>query len=149
VLTLLNICGGCWSARFNRGCLSSLPGGEAEADDRLPLDSELSEELRGLEQTLLLFVLLVAGWRPPEAILPPDVLPALVSTPESLPNGDSVLRIWWLYLLLRLLTMLFALTPAATAMVTAVEIVPAAIGHWVVVRLPFPFFRLIVTPPLA
>jgi hypothetical protein len=54
-----------------------------------------------------------------------------------------------LYLLLRLLTMLFALTPAATAMVTAVEIVPAAIGHWVVVRLPFPVFRLIVTPPLA
>ena len=146
---MLNICGGCWSARFKRGCLSSLPGGEAEADDRLPLDSELSEELRGLEQTLLLFVLLVAGCKPPEAILPPDVLPALVSTPESLPNGDSVLRIWWLYLLLRLLTMLFALTPAATAIVTAVEIVPAAIGHWVVVRLPFPVFRLIVTPTLA
>lgn len=63
------------------------------------------------------------------------------STPESV-EGESVLRIWWLYLMLRLLTMLFALT----AMVTAVEMVPAAIGQWVV-RLPFDMvFRLIVTP---
>ena len=94
MFTLLNICGGCCNARLRSGCLSSL-GGEAEdeppevedPEDEVDLFVSLSEELRGLEQTLL-FVLLV-GWR------------MLDSTPESV-DGESVLRIW---LYLRLLTL--------------------------------------------
>ena len=74
-MTLLNICGGCCNARLRSGCRSSL-GGEAEDVDLLV--PSLSDELRGLEQTLL-FVLLV-GWS------------TLDSTPESV-DGDSVLRI--------------------------------------------------------
>lgn len=90
---MLNICGGCCNARLRSGCLSSL-GGEAEEPPEVeePEDVDLlfvslSEELRGLEQTLL-FVLLV-GWS------------MLDSTPESV-DGESVLRIW---LYLRLLTL--------------------------------------------
>lgn len=92
---MLNICGGCCNARLRSGCLSSL-GGEAEEPPEVeePEDVDLlfvslSEELRGLEQTLL-FVLLGAG-----------CIHMLDSTPESV-DGESVLRIW---LYLRLLTL--------------------------------------------
>lgn len=148
VLTLLNICGGCCNARLRSGCRSSL-GGEAEALDLLFVSTLLllllaelelpSEELRGLEQRLLLFVLLV-GWST-----------KLDSTPESV-EGESVLRtieagcvncgvlvgILLLYLLRLLLTL---------AEVTETVETVAAIGQWVVNACPFDVFRLMVTPP--
>ena len=152
VLTLLNICGGCCNARLRSGCRSSL-GGEAEALDPLFEFSTLllllllllllellpSEELRGLEQRLLLLVLLV-GWST-----------KLDSTPESV-EGESVLRtieagcvncgvlvgILLLYLLRLLLTL---------AEVTETVETVAAIGQWVVNACPFDVFRLMVTPP--
>lgn len=152
VLTLLNICGGCCNARLRSGCRSSL-GGEAEALDLLfvstlllpllllaELELDPSDELRGLEQRLLLFVLLV-GWST-----------KLDSTPESV-EGESVLRtteatgcvncgvlvgILLLYLLRLLLTL---------AEVTETVETVAAIGQWVVNACPFDVFRLMVTPP--
>ena len=97
-----------------------------------------SEELRGLEQRLLLLVLLV-GWST-----------KLDSTPESV-EGESVLRtieagcvncgvlvgILLLYLLRLLLTL---------AEVTETVETVAAIGQWVVNACPFEVFRLMVTP---
>jgi hypothetical protein len=132
------------------GCLSSL-GGEAEALDLLfvstlmllllapeLLELDPSEELRGLEQRLLLFVLLV-GWST-----------MLDSTPESV-EGEGVLRtteeagcvncgvgILLLYLLRLLLTL---------AEVTETVETVAAIGQCVVNACPFDVFRLMVTPP--
>jgi hypothetical protein len=102
------------------------------------LELDPSEELRGLEQRLLLFVLLV-GWST-----------MLDSTPESV-EGEGVLRtteeagcvncgvgILLLYLLRLLLTL---------AEVTETVETVAAIGQCVVNACPFDVFRLMVTPP--